>query len=223
LQIAQENIELYNDKLSPLMDNQQTPKRNMCNISISEDWKFMYYNSDPKSEKYFDGILHQSQPITNYDLAKYCGVFVDYYLSEIHKSGPAGIEKSFSWKGTPDQLKKLFDGLINAPHSFIDPKTDFKDFTAIFSDNLTNCTAIKWSASNKLLSYLFDQLYAGNFIVKEWQSIIEKYNLFQNKAGKYLTAQDLASALNSINDPFHGLNPRGYEKIDIILKNLKTG
>jgi hypothetical protein len=139
--------------------------------------------------------------------------------SILEKPLPVRLQ-AFSWTGNDEQLKKLYDGLTE--NGFIDPQTDFKDFTAIFAGNLTSCKAIKWRVSNKLLSYLFNQLYSSNFIIKEWQSIIEKFKLFQNKTGKYLTAQDLASALNSINDPLHGLNPKGSEKIDIILKNLKT-
>ncbi|MCX6252775.1 MAG: hypothetical protein NTX61_18725 [Bacteroidetes bacterium] len=129
--------------------------------------------------------------------------------------------QSFSWTGSKEEVEKLFADLVK--HGFIDPKTDLQAFTTTFTDNLINCRVIKWRASNKLLSYLFNQMYASNLIVKEWQFIIEKFKLFQNKTGKYLTAQDLASALSSINDSLHGLNPKGSDKIDLILKNIKTG
>jgi len=125
--------------------------------------------------------------------------------------------KSLSWTGNKVQLEKLWQALKAA--GYIDPSIDFKSITAIFSDELTGCKAIKWKASNRLLSYLFNQMYASNLIAKEWQTIIGKYRLFQNKSGKYLTAQDLSTALSETNTK--DLNPIGYEKIDEILKNLK--
>ena len=132
--------------------------------------------------------------------------------------------QSFSCQLTKKQKQRLYYKLTET--GYIDSsKTDFKTFRAIFSDDLTNCNAVKWTDSNKLLAYLFNQMNSGSnplILSGQWQSIIGKNKLFKNKAGKYLTAQDLATALNSINDKFKGLNPRGSEKIDEILENLKT-
>ena len=57
---------------------------------------------------------------------------------------------------------------------------------------------------------------------REWQSVIEKNRLFKTQKGKAIKAGSLAVALNAINDPLKGLNPKGYEKIDEILKTLKS-
>jgi hypothetical protein len=148
---------------------------------------------------------------------------IEFTIVHLHRQteDTEKTKKHLMWTGSKQQLEKLCNGLIH--HGFIDPSTDLQAFAAIFEDDLTNITAIKWRGSNRLLSYIFSQMCTGNFIVKEWQSIIEKYKLFQNKSGKYLNAQDLATALNSINDPQRGLNPGGSEKIDMILKNIKTG
>lgn len=131
-------------------------------------------------------------------------------------------QRNLSWQGTNKQLKRLFDGLKEP--GFIDPKTDPKAFTAIFSDYLDKCTPIQWTNSNRLLAYLFNQMNSG---IKplisscQWQAVIGKHKLFKNRSGKFLTAGDLATALNSINDSLNGLNPKGYEKIDEILQTLR--
>jgi len=130
--------------------------------------------------------------------------------------------QSFSWKGTQDQKEALCEALKDA--GYIDPKTDFKAFAAIFADKLISSEPIHWKGSNRLLAYLFDQMNSGNPLIRcqEWQNLIGKYRLFKNKTGKVFTAGDLATAKNSINDPLHGLNPKGSEIIDAILKKVKT-
>lgn len=142
--------------------------------------------------------------------------------TSLEKPNKTGLNY-FSWQGTDDQLKRLFTNLMET--GFIDQKHHFQDFSMIFVKDLTQCKAVKWTASNRLLAYLFNQMNSGSspFILSgQWQSIIGKNKLFKNKAGKYLTAQDLATALNAINDPLKGLNPKGSEKIDEILENLNT-
>jgi hypothetical protein len=138
------------------------------------------------------------------------------FLKYFEKEKLTGV-KSFTWTGSPAQKEALWQALKDAGYI---AGTTKEAFTAIFSDELIGCRAIKWRASNRLLSYLFNQMYASNLIAKEWQSIIEKYKLFLNKSGKYLTAQDLASALSETNAK--DLQPKGYEKIDKILENIKT-
>lgn len=128
--------------------------------------------------------------------------------------------QSFTWSGSQVQLVALCEALKTA--GYIDQGTTKEAFTAIFADELKQCNPIRWIVSNRLLAYLFDQLYMQDYIVKEWQSIIEKYRLFQNKTGKLMRAGDLAVALSEINDKNKGLNPKGTDKIDTILKNLKT-
>jgi len=131
LEIAKENIELYNEKLSPIMKNPQTSKRNFCNIFISEDWEITYYNSEPETETRFDSLVYNCQPITNYELAKYSEAFAGYYLTEILKGESVGIEKSFFWTGSQAQLEALCEALKSA--GYIHPATTNKVFAAIFS------------------------------------------------------------------------------------------
>jgi len=135
---------------------------------------------------------------------------------------PKGLNY-FIWQGSEDQLEALWQALMR--DGYIHSDTTKEDFRAIFSDDLTQCKAVKWTASNRLLAYLFNQMNSGSnplILSGQWQSIIGKNKLFKNKAGKYLTAQDLATALNAINDQLKGLNPKGSEKIDEILENLNT-
>ena len=148
--------------------------------------------------------------------------YLEFLTNKLKVPDPSKAH-SFSWTGSPDQLRRLFDELTE--NRFIYRKPDFKAFEQVFSSNLTSCNPIHWIDSNKLLAFLFSQMNSGNnplILSREWQSIIGKYRLFKNKSGKYLTSQDLASALNSINDPLHGLNPKGSEKINEILQNIKT-
>jgi len=119
----------------------------------------------------------------------------------------AGI-KSFSWTGSQAQLEALWQALKDA--GYIDTETTKEVFTGIFADELINCKAVQWTGSNRLLSYLFNQMNSGNkplILSQEWQSIIEKNQLFINRNGKPLKAGDLSTALNSISDRFKGCNP----------------
>lgn len=133
--------------------------------------------------------------------------------------------KSFAWNGNQAQKEALCEALKDA--GYIEQGTTKEAFTAIFAEERTEekeCNPVKWNGSNRLLAYLFSQMSSGNnplILSREWQSIIEKSRLFKNKNGKTINAGDLATALNSINDPLTALNPKGYEKIDAILKTLR--
>ncbi len=142
------------------------------------------------------------------------------------KERKAALEKPYQnikclpWRGSKDQLKRLFKGLKEG--KYIDPKITFKAFEAIFSDNSGQCEPVQWKGSNRLFVYLLNQLVNSNCLdTQEWQSIIEKNKLFMNYKGKYLNANDLSNALFKINEPLIGRNPRGFEKIDEILEILR--
>lgn len=140
----------------------------------------------------------------------------------LEKSRPEG-RQSFTWTGTQAQLQALWRALKDA--GCIHHETTKEAFTAIFAPVLKQCEPVKWTESNKLLSYFFNQMNSGDnplILSKEWQSTIGKYKIFKTKKGKVLTAGDLSTALNSINDIYKGLQPKGHEKIDDILKNIKT-
>lgn len=131
--------------------------------------------------------------------------------------------KSFSWTGSQAQLEDLWQALKDA--GYIDREKTKEAFMAIFASKLIKDRPIQWLGSNRLLSYLFNQMSSGKnslILSLEWQSIIEKYQLFKNKNGKLITAGDLSAALSNINDVNKGLNPKGFEKIDAILNNIKT-
>jgi hypothetical protein len=184
-----------------------------------------------KRKKYFLSELDWIRPNINdnqnrYKQNAYClnsclNWLLDFYKVEEEKLTPTGkVAQSFTWTGSPAQLEELRQALMN--DGYIDQGTTKEAFTAIFADELNQCKPIQWRCSNRLISYLFDQMYMQGYIVKEWQSIIEKCQLFKSRTGKTLKAGDLASALSEINDQNKGLNPKGSDKIDTILKNLKT-
>jgi hypothetical protein len=196
------------------------------------DRKKQYSSPDELKEfiserkNFFLSSLDEISPNINDNQKAYClkiclTWLLDFYKVEEEKlKKPTGkVIQSLFWTGNNEQLQKLHVGLIQ--NGFIDPMTNYEAFSAIFSDELSQCATIKWRASNKLLSYLFNQMYASHLIVKEWQSVIENFKLFQNKSDKLLTANDLGTALSSINDPYNCLNPRGSKEIDSILKTLR--
>jgi len=180
-------------------------------------------------EKYQNIIAQQSK---NDCLNKLSDEYIPFWLSSskefliwlekrktsFEKPVTTGLQ-SFSWKGSQAQLEALWQSLKDA--GFIDPKTTNEAFAAIFANELINCEAIQWTGSNKLLSYLFNQMNSGNkplILSEQWQAVIGKNQLFKNRSGKLLTAHDLSEALREIN--FTG-SPKYSEKIDEILKTLR--
>jgi hypothetical protein len=150
--------------------------------------------------------------------------YLDYLKMEIERLAD-GKQKagtlSFSWTGSPEQLEAFCQALIKT--GYIHPDTTNETFIAIFASELIKDKPVQWLGSNRLLSYLFNQMYSCSLILsQDWQSIIERYQIFKNKRGKILKAGDLSTALSNINDVNTGLEPKGYEIIDKILKNLKT-
>ena len=142
--------------------------------------------------------------------------------TDLEKPQPAGV-KSFSWTGSQSQKEELYEALKVA--GYIDKETSKESFAMVFADEINISEAIRWNGSNRLLAYLFNQLNSGNnplIISREWQSIIEKSLLFKNQKGKLIKAGDLATALSAINGPDLGINPKGSNTIDAILKNIKT-
>lgn len=146
----------------------------------------------------FDDIMDEIQEscfILNLDLLTLCS---ELYISSetfvpklalvtreklnlIREKKPDFKIKSFSWSGTPVQLRKLFDELIDPDNGFIDPETDFKDFAAIFSgqainDNFQGVTWVKIAQKNKSIVKnavftLFDSLkQAGKIPENEIQN-----------------------------------------------------
>jgi hypothetical protein len=98
-----------------------------------------------------------------------------------------GNLKFFTWLGNDEQLKKLFDELIASDHGFIDPKTDFQAFTAIFTGKVDNndLCPVKWikraqkskAITKSAVIALFNILAESNKIPKS--EIMNKANLFR--------------------------------------------
>lgn len=92
-----------------------------------------------------------------------------------------------------------------------------KDVANIFACSLCNPLQIGRN-KNRLLVYLFVQLFAFGYICIEWQSVCEKNKLFfSSKESKILTAGNISSTANQVND----LPPKGHEIIDNHIKQLK--
>ena len=121
---------------------------------------------------------------------------------------------TYQWQGNADkELPELYSLMINK-HSLIASDTTLEQFTAIFTGQpIKNIKPIKWLNSNRLLAYFLDCAFSG----QAWQSIAGNGKLFYNKT-KCLNANDLSVAKKGYVD--YG-QPKGYEKIDLILKTIK--
>jgi hypothetical protein len=126
------------------------------------------------------------------------------------------IATSYNWLNNPKtEIPKLFN-LMKDRHKLIDPETTLDQFTAVFTGVAAgNTSPIKWLSSNRLLAYFL----AHTFESQDWQSIAGTQKLFLNKRNKQLTANDLSVAKNEYES--NG-SPKGHEKIDSILKEIKN-
>jgi len=176
-------------------------------------------------KKYFFSEIQKCLPNINSNQNAKCyhNCFIwllDFYNIEeekLDKEFQPGI-RSFVWRGSEDQKEALWNALWDA--GYIHPDTTKETFIAIFSNDLTQCSPIHWTASNRLIAYLFDRLHKTFITTDQWKNLIEKFNLFINNREKSLKAQDLSTALSAIKDP--GFEPRGYKTINTILENIKT-
>jgi len=210
-------------------------KRNLYDFQIEKfELEKKYCSPDELKEfiterkQYFISEIQKCLPRINMNQNAKCSHNCFIWLLEFYKTEEDKLNKQrrsflghFSWQGTNIQINELSDGLVEA--GFID-RDSIKAFTAIFSNDLRNCTPINWRDSIRLLAYLFNQMNSGNkplILNREWQSVIGKNRLFKKRSGKDITAGDLSSALSAINDPQNGLNPRGHERIDTILNTLR--
>lgn len=121
---------------------------------------------------------------------------------------------TYQWQGKSDELPELYR-LMRDEYKLIAHEVDLKQFTAIFTgQSIDNIKPIKWISSNKLLAYLLEIAFSN----QNWQSIAGNNEYFINKNDKIINANDLSVAKNQIES--YG-NPKGYEKIDLILKTIK--
>jgi hypothetical protein len=149
--------------------------------------------------------------------------YITYLQSEIEHTSKqnAGNKKpnkstnktTYQWQGNEDELPELYKKLKDG--NFIDKETNLKDFTAIFTGKpIESINPIKWN-NNRLLAYFLETLFSG----QDWQSIAEHGKLFKSIKGKLLNRNDLSKAKKDYLD--YGL-PKGYEKINQILKEIKN-
>lgn len=125
------------------------------------------------------------------------------------------IVLSYQWQGDAEkELPELYSKLVK--DKFIDDnQSDLKAFTAIFTGQpIETIKPIKWTNSNRLLAYFLDTAFNS----QDWQSIAGNGKLFLNYKGKILTANDLSVAKKG----FDFGKPKGYEKIDKILSEIKN-
>lgn len=123
---------------------------------------------------------------------------------------------SFNPKSNTAQLETL--------RKFLIPKyinSEYENIVeCIFSDrNVKIEHPVEWKMSNKLLTYLFEQLISASIINNtEYSNVIEKMSLFKNRFGKLIKAGDLQTAKSVY--LAEDKNPIGYEDIDKLIISL---
>lgn len=143
--------------------------------------------------------------------------WIEIKIKEIENtSNPIKVEKrtNYVWIGNKDkEIPQLYGQLRDC--KIIAAETTFELFQTVFSGNpIEDGKSIKWRESNRLLAYFLDYVFNG----QDWQSIAGNGKLFTNKKDKLITANDLSVAKS--NYLVFGL-PKGYEKIDLIIRAIK--
>jgi len=130
--------------------------------------------------------------------------------------GGKKIAASYNWVNNAEtEIPKLFN-LLRDKHKLIAPETSLEQFTATFTGvDIENSIPVKWLSTNRLLAYFLSHTFEG----QDWQSIAGTRRLFLNSKNKPLTANDLSVAKNEYEN--NG-SPKGHEKIDSILKEIKN-
>lgn len=167
----------------------------------------------------FTGFLEKKLPANDEIIVM---EFIQELKNKLHSLGrPKPHKTSLSWTGSPEQLDALCDGLAVA--GYIDQGAGKEAFNQVFSGNNMNPEPVTWKGTNRLLAYMFDQITKGRPPLvdnNDWQSIIDKNQIFKNGKEKPIKAGDLSTALSQINSP--GLEPKGHEKIDNILESVRS-
>jgi hypothetical protein len=151
-------------------------------------------------------------------LQKYLSNEIEHqHIRPVRKPPKHQNKISFVWQGNEEiELPLLHNKLIE--YKLIYDKTDFITFSNIFTGKpISNIKPIKWIESNRLLSYFLDSLFIG----QEWQSIAGNGKLFINKRDKPLNRNDFAVSKSERDYTIKQGKPKGYEKIEKILKEIK--
>ena len=121
---------------------------------------------------------------------------------------------SYVWQSNPDkELPELYN-LMKSKDKLISPETTCEQFKAVFTGQPTeSIKPIKWIENTVLLAYFLEKAFIG----LDWQSIAGNGKLFLSKKGNIVNANNLSAS----KDHAKYWNPKGYEKIDLILKSIK--
>lgn len=124
-------------------------------------------------------------------------------------------QKSYVWQGNPDiELPELYR-LMKDTYKLIDPETTIEQFKDSFiTEDIENIIPLIWLETNRLLVYFLDNYFKG----QNYQSIAENRKQFSRPNKILLNANDLSVAKNNYEECG---KPKGYEKIDLILKDIK--
>lgn len=166
-------------------------------------WKYIHFDCNPD---FFDRLLENIEKehiflengefftvtIENSDIFRKIKSIILDFKNETQTMTPSQTLKSFSWKGTPEQLKKLYEALKG---TYIDAETDFKDFEKVFSgEPIESHKKIIWTLKagknkmpdKKALITLFE-LLKSDFIeklnFKDYSKIL--LSLFKNPEGDF--------------------------------------
>ena len=127
-------------------------------------------------------------------------------------------QKSFRHKFTSPQIELLV-ACINEI-SLFESKVSIAELTSLF--DCTSVSTLKLT-NNEMLCYLFNQLSLNEYIIRQWQAVIEQKQIFYSSGrNEYITASDLSSALRNVNRKKYSQLGKEYQISDDCVKNLKN-
>ena len=155
------------------------------------------YDKDPIVQERLEELMPQFKEI------------LSFLLEEREKS--IG-KRSFYWKGSFKELKKLYNGLIS--ENLISNKTKIEAFNKVFTyEPICEINKINWTGQSNLLAYLIDELTNNKRF--------EYYDEIFSIAGECFTN---ANNLTKLKYQYIEINktskPRKYHIIDNILKTI---
>jgi hypothetical protein len=199
--------------------NQNTEISRSINFYFIEDYLKELHLTPLEAKKIISRVMGAFSPKFKEKVLPEIFSFLDNLSKEskpLNKANQSNQKKtSFLWQNNPDkELPELFSLMIDK-YKLIASETTYEQFKQVFTGQPTeSINPIKWKATNRLLAYFLDNAFNG----QNWQSMAGNGNLFLNKSGKQINANDLSVAKRNYTE--FG-EPNGYKEIDLILKTIK--
>ena len=203
--------EIYKTKIkSDVKDIDKNPSLEMAEVKLRQ-WQRLSYVNDVILNAYVKIMIELVND-------KSSPAYIHLY-KQLDKKSYNKAELGFEWQFEMERLGPLF--LALQTNALIHKDVAYESFKKALSGTiLTDIEPIKFVCTNTLTIYLFDQLYLNKFIngkMLKRDKTIQQTTGIKNVAQKRAGYQNYSSLHSS--DSKVG-NPKGFEIIDNIIKNL---